>query len=449
MLKTMRLRDKMTLWYTALTLLMVTAFACALYFITSHVLRDMLEREAQLSMAQIIAQIENENGMLTFENEVPLSSGSMYYITEANGSELASYGDDITLFDQFPIEEETLRTVQGTDSEWLLLDSSVVQVDHFTLRVRVAVSCAHNNRVLFILMVVFLIGIPLITLVALAGGFVIAKRSLRPIRQIIHSARIITGGDLSERIPDPPAKDELGELTDTLNQMLANVETTFIHEKRFTSDASHELRTPVTVMRAYTESLLTESDTTEEQRTGLQSILTECNNMQKIIEQLLTITRGQEGRYSMCMETIELSQICAGIAETLADPLAQRDMTLAIDVPNGLTLLADQSLLTEMLLNLVENAVKYGKSKGHIGIHAIQKNGQIVLTVQDDGIGIPADALPHIFERFYRVDSARDRSGTGLGLSIVQWIVQAHHGTIRVESEVGKGTGFYIEFPSD
>ena len=447
MLKTMRLRDKMTLWYTALTFLMVTAFSFALYSITARTLRDTLESEARLSMSQITAQIESENGMLTFENEVPLSSGIMYYITESNGSELASYGEDITLFDQFPVEKNALRNVRSAKGEWLLLDSDVVKVDHYAIRVRVAVSCEHNNHVLFILLAVLLIGIPLMTVAALAGGYWIAKRSLRPVRQIIHSAHIISGGDLSERIPTPPAKDELGELTDTLNQMLANVETAFRREKQFTSDASHELRTPVTVIRAYTESLLSEPDLTEEQRASLQSVLAECGRMQKIIRQLLTMTRGQEGRYPVCMEPLPLSQICVGVAEALADQLAQKGLALGVDIPGALVLTADQSLMTEMFLNLVENAVKYGKPQGHIDIRATRDDARTVITVQDDGIGIPEEALPHVFERFFRVDSARDRSGSGLGLSIVQWIVRAHHGSIRVESEAGKGTVFTVELP--
>ena len=141
------------------------------------------------------------------------------------------------------------------------------------MRVRVAVSCALKQRVLSMLLMVFVVGIPLITLFALIGGFMIAKRALRPIRQIIHSADIISDGDLSERIPDAPAHDELGELTDTLNRMLSSVETSIMREKRFASDASHELRTPVTVMRACTEIMLSEKSVTDDQKSSLQAML--------------------------------------------------------------------------------------------------------------------------------------------------------------------------------
>ena len=444
----MRLRDKMTLWYTTLAVIAVAAFSCALYFMTSYVLQEMLEREARLSLQQLSAQVEFENGMLTFENEVPLSTGSMYYIMEQDGSELASYGKDITLFDRVPMEPGKYREVKSDDDDWLLLDSAPMPVEHSVVRVRVAISCALKTRVLSTLLMVFGIGIPLIMLIALAGGFLIAKHSLHPIRQIIHSAGIISGGDLSERIPNSPVKDELGELTDTLNQMLANVETSFAREKRFTSDASHELRTPVTVMRAYTESMLAEKETSNEQRVSLQTMLTECDHMQQIINQLLTITRGQEGRYPYFMEAINLKAICCGVAETHADALAEKSISLHLDVPADLILEADQSLMTELFLNLVENAIKFGKPHGKINVSSSSDASQVKISVRDNGIGIPTGALPHIFERFYRADTARDRSGTGLGLSIVQWIVEAHHGIIHVESEPDQGTAFSIVFPA-
>ena len=472
MFRTMRLRDKMTFWYTAITVIALGTFAAVLYFMTANVLQQILEREARLSLQQLSAQVELEDGALTFENEVPLSSGSMYYIMEENGSELASYGKDISFFENVPIVPGQFRTVTSGSDEWLLLDSDPVAIqtgknnrekgegdihasaasnatlaERDTVRVRVVISCALRQRVLSTLLMVFGGGIPLLALFALSGGSMIAKHSLRPIRQIISSVGIIAGGDLSERIPNAPVNDEIGELTDTLNQMLASVETAFTREKRFASDASHELRTPVAVIRAYTEAMLTEKDTTEDQRASLQTMLTECRRMQKIIEQLLTITRGQEGRYPLCIEPVSLKAVCGGVADTLADMLTEKTMELCLDVPDTLSLEADQSLLTEMILNRVENAVKYGKPRGQIRIEASAIDGQVNLRVSDDGIGIAKEALPSIFDRFYRVDAVRDRSGTGLGLSIVKWIVQVHCGSVRVESEPGQGTTFLISLP--
>ena len=442
----MRLRDKMTLWVTLLTAFTAAAFAAVIYTMTSYVLEEILEQNVRLSLTQVVAQIENEDGMLTYENEVPISSG-MYFVTEENGSELYSYGADITLFDSVPVLPGVFRRIKGDAETWLLLDSDIVPVDEFSLRVRVAASCAANERILSTLRLIFLIAIPFVSLLALLGGRFIAGRSLHPIQKIIQSANTIRSGELSARIPPAPAKDELGELTDTLNNMLESVETTLNREKRFTSDASHELRTPVAVLRAYAESLLTESSLSDEQRGELATMLRECERMQKIIGQLLTITRGQEGRYPVCMEPMCLHELCEGVAETLADRLTEKGVQLNVDVPDALTVTADQSLLTELLLNLCENAAKYGKPHGRIDVRGAVADDRLVLTVADDGIGIPPEALPHIFERFYRVDAARDRSGTGLGLSICDWIAKAHGGSIRAESVLGAGTTFIVTLP--
>ncbi len=447
MLRRLRLKDKMTLWYTLLTFLTVAAFACALYWMTGYILNEMLEKDVGLLMRQVTAQVEGEHGLLTFENEVPISPTNMYFITEEDGSELASYGDDITLFDHVPVRPNAFQTARGGAQRWLLLDSGVMTVDGFSIRVRVAGSMATNDRVLSAMRLIFFISIPIVVLLSLLGGQFIAGRSLTPIRQIIRGAGLITQGDLSARIPAAPSRDELGELTDTLNHMLQSVQETFQREKRFTSDASHELRTPVAVIRAYAESLRAEKGLSGEQAASLDTVIAECTRMQKIIAQLLTITRVEEGRYPVCPENVDLRAVACGVAETLAGGLAEREISLAVEVPEGLTLNADQSLMTEILLNLVENAIKYGKPGGHVVIGALTREQTVEAQVRDDGIGMAAENLPHIFERFYRVDGARDRSGTGLGLSLVEWIVKAHHGRITVQSQPGEGTVFTVFLP--
>lgn len=442
-----RLQTKMTLWYTAFTFVVVVAFCAALYGTVAYELRQSLENDARLAMHQIVAQIENEDGLITFENEVPISTGIMFFITEENGSELVSYGDDITVFDQVPVRENALSEARGRSEDWLLLDSGIVSMDSIRLRVRVATSYAHNRQILSILLLILGIGVPAVTLISFVGGFTIAKRSLQPIRSIIRSAGKIAQGELSERIPATMTKDEIGELTDALNGMLASVEAAFTREKRFSSDASHELRMPVTVVRAYTEAMLKEPALTSEQRESAQTILAECARMQKIIGQLLQITRGQETGDPVRRETIRLHDVMESVAEAMEEPLREKEMRLTLDLPADLEMTADQSLMTQMLLNLVENAVKYGKSGGTIVLSANQDANATVICVKDDGIGIPAESLPYIFDRFYRVDASRDRNGTGLGLSIVQWIVKAHSGTIGVQSAPGTGAEFILSIP--
>ena len=212
MRNSMRLRTKMTLWYTAFTCIVISVFCAFLYWIVSGELQRSLRNEATMAMSQLVSQIENENGMITFENEVPVSQNIMFYITEDNGSEIASYGNDITVFDQVPVQENEFSDVKGAQGDWLLLDSALIREDHFVLRVRVAASYTHNQQVLSILLLLFFIGVPSVTGIALLGGFGIAKRSLMPIRKIITSAEVIAQGNLSERVPQTRVKDELGEI---------------------------------------------------------------------------------------------------------------------------------------------------------------------------------------------------------------------------------------------
>ena len=447
MRNSMRLRTKMTLWYTAFTCFVISVFCAFLYWIVSGELQRSLRNEATMAMSQLVSQIENENGMITFENEVPVSQNIMFYITEDNGSEIASYGNDITVFDQVPVQENEFSDVKGAQGDWLLLDSALIREDHFVLRVRVAASYTHNQQVLSILLLLFFIGVPSVTGIALLGGFGIAKRSLMPIRKIITSAEVIAQGNLSERVPQTRVKDELGELTDALNGMLASVEAAFTREKQFSSDASHELRTPVTVVRAYTETLMKEPALTEEQRESLQTILTECIRMEKIISQLLIMTRGQEKRYPICIETIKMQDVVDSVTETMDEQLREKDMKLISHCSANMEIQADQSLFTQMLLNLVENAVKYGKRKGTITLSVKQNDEETILSVKDNGIGIPEESLSHIFDRFYRVDASRNRNGSGLGLSIVKWIVETHQGSIDVRSKPGHGTEFTVTVP--
>ena len=446
-MKTMRLRDRMTLWFSLMTFFIAAIFSAAVYMITEQVLDRMLQRDLELSLAQIVAQVENEDGQLYFEDEVPVTLGAVYFITEENGSELFSRGADITLFDDISLDPGNIRKVEKDGGHWLLLDSQLFNEDELSIRVRVGISYASNEQVLAALRLILFIALPVLLAISVLGGRLIATRSLRPIREVIRSAETIAGGDLAARVPPAPARDELGEMTDTLNHMLDSVEEAFIREKRFASDASHELRTPVSILRAYVETLLQDETLAAEQKTALQTMVLECDKMQKLIRQLLMIARGQEGSYPVTIEEVALRPLCAGIQDVMDDSLEEKGIKLELDVPETLTVRADQSLLTELVLNLVENAVKYGREQGHIQIRAAMEDKGVKLSITDDGIGIPEDALPHIFERFYRVDEARDRSGTGLGLSICEWIVRAHGGSISATSTQGKGTRMDVFLP--
>ena len=244
------LRLRMALWFTLSVLAVTGLFFCALYFTTQSRLNAMLREDLSLALEQLSSQVEHKQGRLIFENETPVKPGISYFIMEKNGSELASFGEDITLFDSEPIQENELSRVWRGDEEYLLLDSPLMTVGSEGIRIRVAASCNSVRETLRVFEVIFAFGVPLMTLLAGLIGFLIASRSLRSIHRIIACADEIAGGDLSRRVPEEPSADELGELSRTLNRMLASLESAFQRECRFTSDASHELRTPVAVILA-------------------------------------------------------------------------------------------------------------------------------------------------------------------------------------------------------
>lgn len=264
--------------------------------------------------------------------------------------------------------------------------------------------------------------------------YLLAKRAIRPIADITRTAEAISAGDLSKRIAEPSARDEVQELAITFNTMLDRLQESFQRERQFTSDASHELRTPVAVISACAEELAEEP-------------LSEDGRMNKIISQLLVLTRGYEGRYHLDKERLPLREAVGSVLEELAEPAAAQGISLFNQVPAEIEVWADQSLLTQLLINLVGNAVKYGKQGGWVIIRASQEREDCVLTVSDNGIGMSPEELEHIFERFYRADKARDRSGSGLGLSIAQWIVHLHGGEITAQSQLGKGSQFTVALP--
>lgn len=289
---------------------------------------------------------------------------------------------------------------------------------------------------------------PAYLLLAAIGSRFIAKDALKPISEVTGTARSIKSGDMSKRIDTSGIylKDEVGELATTFNEMIDEIEVSIKREKQFTSDASHELRTPVSVISACVDEAMTTKDE-KILKENLEMIQNENNKMTKIISQLLMLSRGYEGRHNFEPEQIGLKDMVDSVAEVINIEAQKREITITNNVGDDVSIVADQSLFTQIMMNIVGNAVKYGKDGGHINISSENDDKYIWTVVSDDGIGIAQEDLGHIFERFYRADAARDRNGSGLGLAIVKWIVELHKGQIEVNSKPGEGTEFRIGIP--
>jgi len=288
--------------------------------------------------------------------------------------------------------------------------------------------------------------LPLLVVLASLLGYWLSGRALAPVNRIVESAESIGVQNLSRRLEVPRAKDELRRLTETLNAMLGRIESSVAHITQFTADASHDLRTPLALIRTNAELALRRHRREEEYRETLRRILAAAEESTQLIEQLLTLARADAGAAQLRFETADLSQVLYKASQH-ARILAQAkglEFSEEIDCePFPVSL--DSSAMERLLLALLDNAVKYTPG-GSVTLRAYLCEGQAIVEVQDTGVGICQTDLPHIFDRFYRADQTRSREvrGSGLGLAIARWIAEMHKGTIEVESELGHGSLFRI-----
>ena len=292
------------------------------------------------------------------------------------------------------------------------------------------------------------LGLPIAVVIAIGGGYLLVGRALAPVDQIAQKAEQITQHNLSERLPVAKTADELERLSISLNHMIGRLENAFLNSKRFVADASHELRTPLTVVRAELESMASNRGLAPEFRETIGSVLEEVERLARIVEQLFALSRLDAGESRAEWVQFDLADLAATTAEQMSLLAEDRGIAVLCDAAQPVLVDGDRSRLKQVVVNLLDNAIKYTPEKGRIQLRVAAVDGHATLEVSDSGIGIPADALAHVFERFFRVDKARTRDpeGAGLGLSIVKSICTAHGATVEVESN-GVGSRFRVMLP--
>ncbi len=290
---------------------------------------------------------------------------------------------------------------------------------------------------------------PLVMLIAVVGGTILAKKSLAKVNKVTETVKRITVERLHDRIPEPEINDEIGNLISTFNAMISRLDSSFEQMKQFSADASHELRTPLTVIRTQLESALDSRRSPAELKKIVAHCLDETIRMSSTIENLLLLAKSDAGQVTVRNDKVVLQKLMEEMYEESIILASAKSITVQLQKADPATILGDEQRLRQMLLNLIDNAIKYSQYNGAINLSLVKNNGRATITVADNGIGIPAEEVPRIFDRFYRVDRARSREmgGAGLGLSITRWIVQAHGGNLTVKSEVNKGSEFTVVFP--
>ncbi len=283
-------------------------------------------------------------------------------------------------------------------------------------------------------------------------AWAIAGRAFRPIDVIINEVQAITDGrSLHRRLPEVHSGDEMARLTFTLNEMLARLEKSFGALRRFTADASHELKTPLAVLRADVERAMNPSTASPDRLVALEEALHETTRMADLVDSLLTLARADEGRFDLHRESVDLEPLVHEVFETALILGEAAGLSVTLPDVEPATVMGDRTRLRQLFLNLATNAIKYTQRGGSVEIALHRVDSMAELTVSDTGVGISAADLPQVFERFYRADRARSRSsergGFGLGLAISRWIAEAHGGGIAVRSRLGRGSTFTVTLP--
>jgi heavy metal sensor kinase len=343
------------------------------------------------------------------------------------------------------IRQESLKN--GT--KLLVYSENAKASDGQQFLIEVGAPVEQVNNVMHGLLLSLAIGLPFTVAVAVIGGYLLMRNALKPLDQIAAGAERITSRNLKERMPVAKTGDELEQLSTSLNRMIARLEDAFHHINRFSADASHELRTPLTIMRGELEAVVQEPSLRSDIRDQVASVLEETQRLSKVVDQLLAVSRLDAGEAVMDRTRFDLSETTRTTLEHMRLLAEEKNIAVSLHAIDKVEIDGDRSRVKQVLVNLLDNAIKYTPKSGSVEVAVFAKEKTAVLEVRDSGIGIPSEALPHVFDRFYRSDKARSRQfgGAGLGLSIVKSICTAHGGQVTVQSHDGNGTTFRVEFP--
>ncbi len=460
------IRFRLTLWHAALLMLVFVLLGGLMFTRLRSYLEDNL-RETQSRRARQIAETLLMNvgqaGEPFVAGEIkslyaPESTDRFIRVTRRDGGVIYVSGPpNDQSFDPADVpaavptaEREFARKQIQPDGHSLLIAAVRVTASNGgSYLVEVGASTLSIETLLHRLLWLLAMGLPVVVLVAAGGGYFLVQRALRPVEKIAGKAELITQHNLSERLPVSRSGDEIERLSVSLNHMITRLDDAFQNSKRFVADASHELRTPLTVLRAELEHLAEDSQLSAEHRDRLGSLLEETERLSKIVERLLALSRLDAGDAQTEWVTFDLGELAVTTADQMALLAEDKKIFLTRTAAAGVPVEGDRLRLREVVVNLLDNAIKYTPAGGAIHLKVEANNGQAVLEVADTGIGIPAAAAPHVFERFFRVDKSRsrDEGGAGLGLAIVKSICAAHDAEVRVESVPGKGSRFYVTLP--
>ena len=445
-MKRFSIRFRLTAWYAAVLVVILGFLSIVVFLFVRGSLNSLYRGKVETGFETVETILRNSGGdvfdviHLGNENAFRLTGKEIApYITEA-WHELDIEGKK----DEAPFEH--LDRFRTPDGRLFLVKTDSIPAYH--LQLSYAQEATAMEESLRSLSMILLFSFPGALLLAVAGGYFLAGRALAPVSSITSKARGITADRLSERLPVANPNDEIGRLAAVFNETLARLESSFERLKRFTADASHELRNPLTSIRSVGEVALQEPGNTGSYREAIGSMLEDVDRLTCLVDDLLVLARGDSFTSSPSRGRVDLGSIAAGVVDELRILSEDKNQTISLPEGPAIAVDADGGMLRLALSNVIHNAIRYAPEGGHIEINTGSEDGSVYVEVTDDGPGIPPMEREKVFERFYRIDKARSRAegGTGLGLAIARWAVEANGGTIAF-LDVEQGAHCRITLP--
>jgi heavy metal sensor kinase len=446
-------RLQLALWYVAFFTLLLGAFSGFVYFLLARNLQARVEDSVASGVETVSTLLAAELDELA--GNARAAAGEIVQELRLPSTYVAIYEDGQLLDCALPLRGITLPLAPGHSAMPFGAHGARISVRpfpwksrNFTIAVVEPLDGAATQ--LDALRHVLYIALPVAILIAGLGGFVLASKSIAPLTQMSEQAEAITDRNLYTRLDVPGARVEFARLAVVFNELLSRLDRSFERMRDFMADASHELRTPLSIIRGEADVALAHNRQPAEYRESLAIIQDEARRLTRLVEDLLNLARADAGHDRLQPEEIYLNDFVEECCRSAQAQSRQKGVRLVTSVKSDVPLRGDARLLRRLIANLLDNAIRYTPSGGQVDARLESSEGQAKLTIADTGVGIPAESLDKIFERFYRVDKSRSRAegGFGLGLSIVKWIVEAHHGRIEVESRPGTGSIFTVLLPS-
>jgi heavy metal sensor kinase len=450
------IRSRLTGWYAVVLTLMMVVYATATYIAVRHEFLEQLDDQLHDDFESAEARLtRTADGRVVWTGEqhhdADADEGRVYEVWSSNGEQIHRSGAAASLP---PITLASLgssyryETVVGNAERWRTL-AAPLTIDGHAVVLRVSRSEERVLRQLWEVLVVLVFGLPLVVVLAAFGGYVLARRALRPIDHLASEARRITAERLHERLTAANPRDEIGRLTAVINETFARLESSFDQLRRFTADASHELRTPLAVVRGIGEAAVARHRSPLEYEEAIGSMLEEVDRMTSLVDTLLRLSHGDAGRIRLAQERVNLADLARDVSASLAILAEERNQKVALDLDETVVVSADRLVLREAVTNVLDNGLKYGPADSIVTMTVKQLQDHAMIAVADQGPGIPSQHRERIFHRFFRVDEARsrERGGAGLGLAIAKWAVDVHGGEITVHERPGGGAEFRILLP--